>query len=309
MSTDTTAGNNPEDQAAESDLESTAWARASAPGDAAADGPTTDAPSTAEPAPSAADLAATPADAEAAADAIPAASSTPEEKTTSTLFPPDPAPAPAAQPPLASQDTAFLPADTQADATPAAEQPKPRSAKPRTEDDILLDGSSVVGRPKSRAAAHWAGVLVWVVALPLAWYLFHDGAAAAVDGATPLSFGTPVAALLELGAGAVVLAIALWTASRSSLGSFVVGVISLAVGVPFLVAPAAMNDSIGPFLDRLTAHSNLGASLSSYFWADAVSGKFVAFGLFMIMVGVVSHNARRAGRREQEIIDRGRRND
>ncbi|SHE25707.1 hypothetical protein [Actinomyces glycerinitolerans] len=306
MSTDTTAGNDPEDQATASDLESTAWARASAPGDAAADGPTPDAPNTAEPEPSAADLAATPA---ASADAIPTASSTPEEKTTSTLFPPDPAPAPAAQPPLASQDTADLPPDTQADASPAAEQPEPRAPKARTEDDILLDGSSVVGRPKSRAAAHWAGVLVWVVALPLAWYLFHDGAAAAVDGATPLSFGTPVRALLELGAGAVVLAIALWTASRSSLGSFVVGVVSLLVGVPFLVAPTAMNGSIGPLLDRLTAHSNLGASLSSYFWADAVSGKFVAFGMFMIMVGVVSHNARRAGRREQEIIDRGRHND
>ncbi|PHP53104.1 hypothetical protein BW737_005190 [Actinomyces ruminis] len=190
------------------------------------------------------------------------------------------------------------------DAAPAAARPRPR-----TEDDILLDGSSVVGHPKSRAAAHWAGVLVWVIALPLAWYLFHAGATAAVDGAAPLTFGTPVRALVELGAGAVVLAIALWTASRSSLGSFVVGVISLLGGVPFLAAPTAMNDSVGPFLDRLTAHSNLGASLSSYFWADAVSGKFIAFGLFMIMVGVVSHNARRAGRREQEIIDRGRRHD
>lgn len=305
MSTDTTAGNNPEDPVAESDLESAAWAHASAQVDAEADGLKNQTPDDGEPAPSTADLAAAPADAEDTPEPADPAPNTPEETATSTLFPPEPVPATPVQAPVTSQDTAPTPTD----ATPGASQPKPHSAKPRTEDDILLDGSSVVGHPKSRAAAHWAGVLVWLVALPLAWYLFHDGAAAAVDGATPLTFGTPVRALLELGAGAVVLAIALWTASRSSLGSFVIGVISLLGGVPFLAAPTAMNDSFGPFLDRLTAHSNLGASLSSYFWADAVSGKFVAFGLFMIMVGVVSHNARRAGRREQEIIDRGRRND
>lgn len=308
MSTDTTAGDNPEDPAAESDLESAAWARASAQVDAEADGLANETPGDGEPAPSTAALTAAHADAEATAESAAAAPSTPEETATSTLFPPEPAPAAAVQAPAASPDTADTTAPMPAGVAPITSQPKPRSTEPRAEDDILLDGSSVVGHPKSRAAAHWAGVLVWLVALPLSWYLFHDGAAAAVDGATPLTFGTPVRALMELGAGAVVLAIALWTASRSSLGSFVVGAISLLGGVPFLAAPAAMNDSVGPVLDRLTAHSNLGASLSSYFWADAVSGKFVAFGLFMIMVGVVSHNARRAGRREQEIIDRGRRN-
>ena len=60
-------------------------------------------------------------------------------------------------------------------------------------------------------------------------------------------------------------------------------------------------------LDRLAAQSALGADLAAYFWTDAFSGKFVVLGLFMIMVGIVSHSARRAGRREQEIINRGRR--
>ena len=66
-------------------------------------------------------------------------------------------------------------------------------------------------------------------------------------------------------------------------------------------------DKSADFLDRLTAQSTLGADLAAYFWTDAYSGKFVVLGLFMIMVGVVSHSARRAGRREQEVIDRGRR--
>ncbi|SDN40053.1 hypothetical protein SAMN05216355_10354 [Actinomyces ruminicola] len=222
---------------------------------------------------------------------------------------PAPAPAPAAgETAMASPEPTPTPATEETTASAAEPRaPEPASFKSRAEDDILLDGSSVVGRPKSRAAAHWAGVLVWVIALPLAWFLLHDAAATAVDGATPLRFGVSVLALVELGIAAAALAVALWTASRSSLGSFVVGAASVLVGLPFLLAPAAMNDAIGPLLDRLTAHSQLGASLSAYWWADAISGKFIAFGLFMIMVGVVSHRARRAGRREQEIIDQGRR--
>ena len=70
-----------------------------------------------------------------------------------------------------------------------------------------------------------------------------------------------------------------------------------------------MTDVVSPFLDDLNAQSALGTSLSDYLWADAVTGKFLALGVFMVMVGVVSHSARRAGRREQEVIDRVRRSD
>ncbi|WP_247595261.1 hypothetical protein [Actinomyces procaprae] len=277
MSTDTTAAREPEDHPAATDgAESTAWELASAPAQAeASDASPGDSPSASATAP-------TPA---------------PEAPTVSPAPPAPPAPDPVPVPDADEAATAHSDSDT----------PEPHPPAPRSEDDVLLEGSSVVGHPKSRAAAHWAGVLVWLIALPLAWYLLHDAAATAVDGAAPLRFAVTVRALLELGAGAAALAIALWTAGRSSLGSFVVGAVSVVAGLPFLVAPAAMNNAVGPLLDRLTAHSDLGAALSSYWWADAVSGKFVAFGLFMIMVGVVSHQARRAGRREQEIIDRVRR--
>ena len=81
------------------------------------------------------------------------------------------------------------------------------------------------------------------------------------------------------------------------------------LGLPFLVLPGVMTDVVSPFLDDLNAQSALGTSLSDYLWADAVTGKFLALGVFMVMVGVVSHSARRAGRREQEVIDRVRRSD
>ncbi|WP_238994400.1 hypothetical protein [Actinomyces sp. 565] len=284
MSTDTNAaGHDPEDHATAADrAESAAWELAAAPHDSA---------DSSTPAASLTTSSADPAD-----EAV-------QPPHAPTPAPPAPDPAPAPVPPTPGSAPTADPAAS----APAAPDAEPAADEPRSEDDILLEGSSVVGHPKSRAAAHWVGVLVWVVALPLAWYFLHDGAAAAVDGATPMRFGLSVRALLELAAGAAALAFALWTASRSSLGSFVVGVISVLAGLPFLVAPAAMNDAVGPLLDRLTAHSSLGAALSAYWWADAISGKFIAFGLFMIMVGVVSHQARRAGRREQEIIDRVRR--
>ncbi|EGQ75992.1 hypothetical protein HMPREF9062_0126 [Actinomyces sp. oral taxon 448 str. F0400] len=173
-----------------------------------------------------------------------------------------------------------------------------------------LDGSTVVGHPKSRTAAHWAGILVSIVALPIAWFFLHDGASAATAApAEPHVFTTSARGAVELGSGALALAVALWMARYTSAGSIVVGVVSILLGLPFLVLPGVMTDVVSPFLDDLNAQSALGTSLSDYLWADAVTGKFLALGVFMVMVGVVSHSARRAGRREQEVIDRVRRSD
>ncbi|WP_233188332.1 hypothetical protein [Actinomyces qiguomingii] len=297
MSTDTTAGNDPEEEPApDSGAESAAWADASAQADTQNSGPADRADTPADPPIQGTgdDAAATPAD---APDAFALKAAGPGQAPAPT------APLPLPQDPVAPEPEPTATPEPEPTATP---EERPLSHRLRSEDEILLDGSSVVGRPKSRAAAHWAGVLVWVVALPLTWFLLHDAAAAAVDNSAPSTFGAPARALIELGAGAAVLASALWTASRSSLGAFVVGAVSILTGLPFLIIPRVMTGSVGALLERLTAHSDLGARLSRYFWADAVSGKFIAFGLFMVMVGVVSHRARREGRHEQEIIDRGR---
>ncbi|VEG29156.1 hypothetical protein [Actinomyces howellii] len=176
----------------------------------------------------------------------------------------------------------------------------------RSEDEVLLDGSVTLGRPPSRAGSHWAGVLVSVVALPVSWYFLHLGAARAVEAADPLRFALNASALLALTVGAVALALALWTARRSSLGVTVVGVLSTLIGLVAVALPSVLSSTLTPTLERLTIHSDLGADLATYLWTDAVTGKFLAFGLFMIMVGWVSHSARRAGRREQENALRGR---
>jgi len=188
-----------------------------------------------------------------------------------------------------------------------AQRRSSRRSRQRSDDDILLDGSTIVGRPASRAGAHWAGVLMSLVLLPTAWFFVHGAADVLTSTVEPHRFAFNPKAIFELVAGLLTMGVALWTACRSSLGSIVVGALSAVLGLLFLLLPTPMNGLVGPVLDRLTAQSTLGADLAAYFWTDAYSGKFVVLGLFMVMVGVVSHSARRAGRREQEIIDRGRR--
>ena len=188
-----------------------------------------------------------------------------------------------------------------------AQRRSSRRSQQRSDDDILLDGSTIVGRPASRAGAHWAGVLLSLVLLPMAWFFVHGAADVLTRTVEPHRFAFSPSAITELVAGLLIMSLALWTARRSSLGSIVVGALSAVLGLLFLLLPASMNGIVGPVLDRLAAQSALGADLAAYFWTDAFSGKFVVLGLFMIMVGIVSHSARRAGRREQEIINRGRR--
>ena len=200
--------------------------------------------------------------------------------------------------------------------TPAVgpEQPATRRTRLRSgladggDDDVLLDGSTVIGHPKSRAATHWAGVLVSIVTLPVTWFFLHDGAAMATSRASDsFDFNVSARGLTELAVGALALIIAMWVARRTSVGSIVVGVISILLGLPFLVAPGVMTDAFSPFLSTLSTQSALGQSMSTYLWTDAVTGKFLVLGVFMVMVGVVSYTARLDGQREQESIDRARR--
>ncbi|WP_196716915.1 hypothetical protein [Actinomyces trachealis] len=183
--------------------------------------------------------------------------------------------------------------------------------QPRSDADVLLEGSSVVGRPASRAAWHWGGALIAVVLFPFAWYLCHAGKARLADNLPtpggPFVPGVDVFGLLEVGGGLLALLVALLVARKSASGPFVVGIISLALGVPFLVLPGATWDLLAPMAIRLTDQSTLGANLVRFFIMDGYTGTFVLIGLAMIVVGVVAHSTRRAGRREREILSRAKR--
>ena len=91
------------------------------------------------------------------------------------------------------------------------------------------------------------------------------------------------------------------------MGAFVVGAISAVIGLPFVVMPGVARSILGPTIDRLQAHSDLGSALSTYVMDDGLSGRFILMGVLTIMVAVVAHLARRAGRREQREDDRDHR--
>ena len=169
------------------------------------------------------------------------------------------------------------------------------------DDAILLKGASALSAPSSRVETHWAGVLIAIVLFPLAWFLVHDGAATLTGGnpsAWP-SAASPMGALEILG-GTAACAAALFMISRSSLGAFVVGAISVVVGLPFVLMPGVTKSILGPTVDRLQAHSDLGKALSTYVMDDGLSGRFILMGVLTIMVAVVGHVARRSGQRTQD---------
>ena len=173
------------------------------------------------------------------------------------------------------------------------------------DDDVLLAGSTVVGKPASRAAAHWGGTLLALVLFPIAWFLMHT-AANALTGALadgwPKVFST--AGIIELGMAIVLLIVVMATATRSSLGTFVTGITTLLIGLPFLVVPSITKQYLGDFLANMALQSRFGRILSEAILLDGVSGRLVIIGLFLIMLGVVSHSTRRAGRRERLVMDR-----
>lgn len=168
------------------------------------------------------------------------------------------------------------------------------------DDDVLLAGSTVVGKPASRAAAHWGGTLLALVLFPIAWFLMHT-AANALTGALadgwPKVFST--AGIIELGMAIVLLIVVMATATRSSLGTFVTGITTLLIGLPFVVVPSITKQYLGDFLANMALQSRFGRILSEAILLDGVSGRLVIIGLFLIMLGVVSHSTRRAGRRER----------
>lgn len=173
------------------------------------------------------------------------------------------------------------------------------------DDDVLLAGSTVVGKPASRAAAHWGGTLLALVLFPIAWFLMHT-AANALTGALadgwPKVFST--AGIIELGMAIVLLIVVMATATRSSLGTFVTGITTLLIGLPFVVVPSVTKQYLGDFLANMALQSRFGRILSEAILLDGVSGRLVIIGLFLIMLGVVSHSTRRAGRRERLVMDR-----
>ena len=170
-------------------------------------------------------------------------------------------------------------------------------------DDELFSAAPVVTEMPSRRGAHFLSLLLFLVLTPLGWYLASDaGARMTLADAAPMYTG--VASIVALGEilGAIIISAILFvTARRSSLGAWLMGIVTLVVGLPWLMAPGITKASVLSTLTALTNTGSLGANLSHHLQASGYSGRFALLGIALIGLAYVSHSARRTGRAEEAL--------
>lgn len=174
---------------------------------------------------------------------------------------------------------------------------------PSSLDDELFSAAPEITEMPSRTGAHWLSFLLFLLLVPAGWYLAADaGARMTLADAAPMYSG--VASIVALGEilGAIVISAILFvTARRSSLGAWLMGIVTLIVGLPWLMAPGITGASVLSALTALTKTGSLGANLSHHLQASGYSGRFVLLGIVLMGLAYVSHSARRTGRAEEAL--------
>ena len=178
-----------------------------------------------------------------------------------------------------------------------------KSDAPSSLDDELFSAAPEITEMPSRTGAHWLSFLLFLLLVPVGWYLAADaGARMTLADAAPMYTG--VASIVALGEilGAIVLSAILFvTARRSSLGAWLMGIVTLIVGLPWLMAPGITGASLLSALTALKGTGSLGANLSHHLQASGYSGRFALLGIALMGLAYVSHSARRTGRAEEAL--------
>lgn len=177
------------------------------------------------------------------------------------------------------------------------------SSTPRSLDDALFEGATVVPEVPSRAAAHVWSLLLTLLLVPLAWYLLADaGARMTLATDNPMSTGIlNPAALAELVGGVLVVVLIAVLARHSSLGAHVVGIVVTVLGLPWVVAPGASARLVLPAMDWLDQWNAFGANLAHHLQASGYSGRLLLVGIALLLLGWTSHRVRRSGRDEEAL--------
>ena len=170
-------------------------------------------------------------------------------------------------------------------------------------DDELFSAAPQITEMPSRTGAHWLSFFLFLLLVPVGWYLAADGGARmTLADAAPMYTG--VASIVALGEilGAIIISAILFVvARRSSLGAWLMGIVTLIVGLPWLMAPGITAASVLSALTALTNTGSLGANLSHHLQASGYSGRFALLGIALIGLAYVSHSARRTGRAEEAL--------
>ena len=178
-----------------------------------------------------------------------------------------------------------------------------KSDAPSSLDDELFSAAPEITEMPSRTGAHWLSFLLFLLLVPAGWYLAADaGSRMTLADTAPIYTG--VASIVALGEilGAIVISALLFvTARRSSLGAWLMGIVTLVVGLPWLMAPGITEASALSTLTALTNTGSLGANLSHHLQASGYSGRFALLGIALMGLAYVSHSARRTGRAEEAL--------
>lgn len=178
-----------------------------------------------------------------------------------------------------------------------------KSDAPSSLDDELFSAAPEITEMPSRTGAHWLSFLLFLLLVPVGWYLAADaGARMTLADAAPMYSG--VASIVALGEilGAIIISAILFVAARrSSLGAWLMGIVTFIVGLPWLMAPGITGASVLSALTALTNTGSLGANLSHHLQASGYSGRFALLGFALIGLAYVSHSARRTGRAEEAL--------
>ena len=177
------------------------------------------------------------------------------------------------------------------------------NSKSQRLDDELFSAAPQITEMPSRAGAHWISFLLFLILVPVGWYLAADaGARMTLADAAPMYTGVAsILALGELLGALIVSAILFVVARRSSLGAWLMGLVTLIVGLPWVMAPGLTAASALSALTALTNTGSLGANLSHHLQASGYSGRFALLGVAILGVAYVSHSARRTGRDEEAL--------
>ena len=177
-----------------------------------------------------------------------------------------------------------------------------KAESPRLDDELFSAAPEITEMP-SRTGAHWLSLLLFLLLVPAGWYLAADaGARMTLADAAPMYTGVAsIVALGELLGTTLISAILFVTARRSSLGAWLMGLVTLVVGLPWVMAPGITAASALTALTALTNTGSLGANLSHHLQASGYSGRFALLGIALLGLAYVSHSARRTGRAEEAL--------
>ena len=170
-------------------------------------------------------------------------------------------------------------------------------------DEELFGPMPTATEMPSRTGAYALSFLLFLFLAPLGWYLAADaGARMTLAEDAPMFSG--IASLSALGEllGTIVLSMILCViARRSSLGAWIMGLLFLLVGMPWVLAPGITAAVLQAPLTALSSASPFGENLMHHLQATGYSGRFVLLGVLLMGVGYISHSARRDGRSEEAL--------